>query len=176
MCIRDRLWYRRRHNIAKALADVDSLTGAYTRRAMNSWLTFISPEQVNCAVLLDVDHFKKINDNYGHNLGDEVLKALSQIIIKRIRKIDRLCRYGGEEFLLVIQATDISEACAIINVIRKEVEGIEYWGEQEVPFNVSFSAGIVTFKSTDKIESVLERADHLLYEAKRTGRAKTLTE
>ncbi|WP_334057650.1 GGDEF domain-containing protein [Alteromonas sp. S005] len=170
------LWYRRRHNIAKALADVDSLTGAYTRRAMNSWLTFISPEQVNCAVLLDVDHFKKINDNYGHNLGDEVLKALSQIIIKRIRKIDRLCRYGGEEFLLVIQATDISEACAIINVIRKEVEGIEYWGEQEVPFNVSFSAGIVTFKSTDKIESVLERADHLLYEAKRTGRAKTLTE
>ena len=170
------LWYRRRHNISKALADVDSLTGAYTRRAINSWLTFISPEQVNCAVLLDVDHFKKINDNYGHNLGDEVLKTLSQIIIKRIRKIDRLCRYGGEEFLLVIQATDISEASAIINVIRKEVEGIEYWGEQEVPFNVSFSAGIVTFKSTDKIESVLERADHLLYEAKRTGRAKTLTE
>lgn len=170
------LWYRRRHNIAKALADVDSLTGAYTRRAMNSWLTFISPEQVNCAVLLDVDHFKKINDNYGHNLGDEVLKTLSQIMIKRIRKIDRLCRYGGEEFLLVIQATDISEASAIINVIRNEVEGIEYWGEQGVPFNVSFSAGIVTFKSTDKIESVLERADHLLYEAKRTGRAKTLTE
>lgn len=170
------LWYRRRHNIAKSLADVDSLTGAYTRRAMNSWLTFISPEQVNCAVLLDVDHFKKINDNYGHNLGDEVLKALSQIMIKRIRKIDRLCRYGGEEFLLVIQATDISEASAIINGIRKEVEGIEYWGEQGVPFNVSFSAGIVTFKSTDKIESVLERADHLLYEAKRTGRAKTLTE
>ena len=170
------LWYRRRHNIAKALADVDSLTGAYTRRAMNSWLTFISPEQVNCAVLLDVDHFKKINDNYGHNLGDEVLKALSQIMIKRIRKIDRLCRYGGEEFLLVIQATDISEASAIMNVIRNEVEGIEYWGEQGVPFNVSFSAGIVTFKSTDKFESVLERADHLLYEAKRTGRAKTLTE
>lgn len=170
------LWYRRRHNISKALADVDSLTGAYTRRAMNSWLTFISPEQVNCAVLLDVDHFKKINDNYGHNLGDEVLKTLSQIMIKRIRKIDRLCRYGGEEFLLVIQATDISEASAIINVIRNEVEGIEYWGEQGVPFNVSFSAGIVTFKSTDKIESVLERADHLLYEAKRTGRAKTLTE
>lgn len=170
------LWYRRRHNISKALADVDSLTGAYTRRAINSWLNFISPEQVNCAVLLDVDHFKKINDNYGHNLGDEVLKTLSQIIIKRIRKIDRLCRYGGEEFLLVIQATDISEAKAIINAIRKEVEGIEYWGEQEVPFNVSFSAGIVTFKSTDKIESVLERADHLLYEAKRTGRAKTLTE
>lgn len=170
------LWYRRRHNIAKALADVDSLTGAYTRRAMNSWLTFISPEQVNCAVLLDVDHFKKINDNYGHNLGDEVLKTLSQIMIKRIRKIDRLCRYGGEEFLLVMQATDISEASAIINVIRNEVEGIEYWGEQGVPFNVSFSAGIVTFKSTDKIESVLERADHLLYEAKRTGRAKTLTE
>lgn len=170
------LWYRRRHNISKALADVDSLTGAYTRRAINSWLNFISPEQVNCAVLLDVDHFKKINDNYGHNLGDEVLKTLSQIIITRIRKIDRLCRYGGEEFLLVIQATDISEAKAIINAIRKEVEGIEYWGEQEVPFNVSFSAGIVTFKSTDKIESVLERADHLLYEAKRTGRAKTLTE
>ncbi|WP_159578781.1 GGDEF domain-containing protein [Alteromonas sp. KUL106] len=170
------LWYRRRHNVAKALADVDSLTGAYTRRAINSWLTFISPEQVNCAVLLDIDYFKKINDNYGHNIGDEVLRTLSQIIIKRIRKIDRLCRYGGEEFFLVVQATEIPEAKAIIHAIRQEFESIERWGEQGVAFNVSFSAGIVTFKSTDKIDSVLERADHLLYEAKKTGRAKTLVE
>lgn len=170
------LWYRRRHNISRSLADVDSLTGAFTRRAIYSWLSFISPEQVNCAVLLDVDHFKKINDNYGHSMGDEVLKMLSQIITKRIRKIDRLCRYGGEEFFIVFQAVEAFEAKTIVDAIRKELESVDEWGEQKKPFRVSFSAGIVTFKSTDKIETVLERADELLYEAKNTGRSKTLIE
>ena len=91
------LWISKRQS--DLLAERDSLTGALTRRAMlNSLKKALKGNKASCIALLDVDNFKKINDKYGHVVGDEVLTTFTQIIKNRIRKSDKLCRYGGEEF------------------------------------------------------------------------------
>lgn len=169
-------WYRKRHRNVKALADTDSLTGALTRRAMYRWISYLPEKQTNCAVLIDIDFFKHINDQYGHLVGDEVIKGVSETIQSEIRKIDKLCRYGGEEFLIVFSGSGSEDCEDVIARIRSRLATVSVWGEAKLEFNVEFSAGIVNFQSNERIERILERADRLLYIAKTTGRARTVSE
>lgn len=168
------IWLWQRQRFTKKLAETDTLTGAMNRRAMYNWINKLMPMNTDiCVCLIDLDHFKKINDTYGHVTGDEVLEAFSTIVKNRIRKTDRLCRFGGEEFLLTLIGLNKKEARALIAEIRGELEACNRWKSNPSLFSVSFSAGIIQLKGKAELDSVISQCDDLLYRAKANGRAKT---
>jgi two-component system cell cycle response regulator len=126
-------------------------------------------------VIMDMDHFKQVNDTYGHPVGDEVLVTLAGIIVGSIRSADLAARYGGEEFVILMPETDAARAYEGAERLRKQVES--------TPFKVSHpvgeiyktvSIGHATIQPDDTPEKLLQRADHALYEAKNSGRNKVL--
>ena len=155
-------------------AFTDALTGipnrlAYQERILQEfarWKRFNTP-----LVLLvwDVDHFKDINDQYGHKAGDKVLKVIAETLNKQIRKTDFLARYGGEEFVLMMTGTTHPVILDVANKLRQAIEtcGFHFRGED---VSITISCGIAEFRRDDSIESVFERADLALYRAKHEGR------
>lgn len=131
---------------------------------------------VNCLGIFDIDHFKKINDNYGHNFGDYVIRQVAREIKNHIRGADIAVRWGGEEFLLVLRDTDLKGATFVGNKIREAIRGLRWkntrTGEQ-LPA-VTISGGLAQVEpgetSFSKLDSVVERADSCLYRAKQGGR------
>jgi len=122
-----------------------------------------------CLAMWDIDHFKKVNDTYGHDAGDRVLKLLSKIIITRVRKVDMFARIGGEEFVLLMPDTDIDDALSLNNQLRTSLEdsGFHYKGS---PCPITSSVGIAVFEEYDTPEQILHKADKALYQSKRHGR------
>jgi diguanylate cyclase (GGDEF)-like protein len=126
-----------------------------------------------CFAMIDVDHFKKVNDTYGHLTGDRVLRGLARLLQERLRATDIIGRYGGEEFAVILLNTDLENAEQIVNEIRdkfskltQRVNGSE--------FHVTFSCGIASFPDYDTTDSLNEAADNALYEAKEKGRNRTI--
>ena len=119
--------------------------------------------------MVDLDHFKKVNDNYGHLVGDEILKGVVGRIRSRMRNLDLIGRYGGEEFLLVFPATDLTMAADIVDRIRRHVESSSFHVD-EFSIPVTISAGVTAMNKNDTMDDILERADQLLYKAKNNGR------
>ncbi|WP_244390867.1 GGDEF domain-containing protein [Pseudoalteromonas sp. KAN5] len=168
------IWLWQRQRFTKKLAETDTLTGAMNRRAMYTWINKLMPVNTSmCICLIDLDHFKKINDTYGHGTGDEVLETFSTIVQNRIRKTDRLCRFGGEEFLLVLNTVDKIEAQALLDEIRVTFEAHNQWNSTSFIFSASFSAGVIQLTGTAELDAVISQCDNLLYLAKGNGRAKT---
>lgn len=122
-----------------------------------------------CLAVIDVDHFKKINDNYGHSAGDKTLQVIAQNINRCLRSTDFIARWGGEEFVVLFPQTAISEIGKPLELIRKQVERIPFKFKEE-KVTITVSVGAATFSENDEIETVFERADRALYEAKNTGR------
>ena len=164
----------------KEQANKDYLTGLYNRRYFNEVsqnIIYVSKRQnKNCSVMmLDIDKFKNINDTYGHDVGDEVIKALSHILLKSVRKSDIVSRFGGEEFALLLPFTDKNNAAIIAQKIRKNVQNhkIKTKNDDIVQFTVSI--GVDSILNTDEsIEDALRRADDALYIAKRGGRNRVI--
>jgi len=165
----------RLHKEVERLSFTDPLTGSLNRRA----LTLNGEQEIQRAqrylrnlslILLDVDNFKAINDNYGHQYGDNVLKAIVQVIRKIIRTNDYIFRYGGDEFVVMLIETDIGEALEITNRIRRELVQLQIGGEQDGPKQVSISLGVTSLASDDSLENILHRADNALYKAKLGGK------
>lgn len=158
------------------LAYTDPLTSAPNRRFMFNLLTkvFTKPRKGNCIALLDIDLFKKVNDTYGHQTGDEVLVKCSQLIRQRLRSTDQFCRYGGEEFLLLLKDTTVHQAGEVMNNIRSALQAVSVWQTADEKFTVSFSCGLVELSSYENIDQAITHCDQLLYTAKKQGRGRTI--
>lgn len=122
--------------------------------------------------LLDVDNFKKLNDELGHNAGDVALKSLADVVSKALRPMDLVARYGGEEFVVLLPNTPVAEGEQILTRLQRSLSGGLFMHENKNIF-VTFSAGVTAYRPGERIEVALERADEALYEAKRTGKNRT---
>jgi len=123
--------------------------------------------------LLDIDNFKRLNDELGHSAGDEALKALATTVSKTLRPTDMVARYGGEEFVVLLPETPVDEGQQILTRLQRSLSGGLFMHEQKQIF-VTFSAGITAYRTGERIEDALERADLALYQAKRAGKNRTL--
>ncbi len=152
----------------------DSLTGLlnHTKAKEQLQMGVARAERGNSGLayaLIDIDHFKAVNDTYGHATGDQVLKGLSRLLLQRLRKTDVVGRYGGEEFSVLLEGADSAAAKAILDTIREDFFRIchQCRGQE---FYVSFSCGIATFPEYRTAADLHEAADAALYRAKREGR------
>ena len=119
--------------------------------------------------LIDIDKFKGINDTYGHKAGDIVLRTVAEKCASRIRASDFFCRYGGEEFALILPETNIDAALRVAEALRETIEKCTFqYGEKTVP--ITICCGLAEFKGNDSIDSAFKRADRALYKAKASGR------
>lgn len=159
---------------AEQQAASDPLTGALSRRAVlpligDSVARAVQGGIPACVTMLDLDWFKSINDRYGHLVGDRVLCRVVNRIRECLRSTDAIGRYGGEEFVLLLQGADELSAARLVERIRSAVSMAD-WSDIGTGVKVSVSCGIAFIRPTDTVESVLARADEALYEAKRGGR------
>ncbi len=122
-----------------------------------------------CFAMLDLDHFKSVNDTYGHLAGDRVLKSLARLLTERLRKTDIVGRYGGEEFGVVLFNTDLENASRVMDEVRDRFSQIRHVNEDE-SFFVTFSCGVASFRDNDTARLLAEEADRALYRAKEAGR------
>jgi diguanylate cyclase len=125
-----------------------------------------------CVGLLDIDNFKRLNDELGHGAGDEALKSLAAVVSKTLRPTDHVARYGGEEFVVLLPDTPVGEGQVILTRLQRSLTGGLFMHEHKQVF-VTFSAGVTAYRPGEPIEAALERADQGLYEAKRTGKNRT---
>ncbi len=159
-----------------SMAVTDGLTRLYNRHYLDTHLKNLVKQALetgrNLSVLImDMDHFKVVNDTYGHNCGDEVLKQLSTIIVNTIRSADLAARYGGEEFVVLMPETDDMRAAEAAERLRRNVENTPFViSNPESPIKKTVSIGYATMTATDTPDSLLKRADVSLYAAKTGGR------
>lgn len=152
-----------------SLASVDALTGLYNRRKMNALLSSAVKENITFSVIMsDIDDFKGVNDTYGHDCGDEVLKMVSEIIAGCLPEEDTVCRWGGEEFLM-LSCRPLDEAADIAEKIRAAVESrrLSFDGKD---ISVTLTLGVSEFTSSSTMDSVITAADKKLYAGKNSGK------
>lgn len=125
---------------------------------------------------LDMDHFKQINDIYGHAMGDLVLQKVSEILKYTLRPSDFIARWGGEEMAILMPATDPAEALVVLQKCLKELHQQVFETEEKLSFHVTFSAGVYPVKPADSISSAMSNADRLLYQAKKAGRNRIMSD
>jgi diguanylate cyclase (GGDEF)-like protein len=166
---------QRQNRILEALSVTDSLTGLYNRSKLDAILTdqlarYQRTQRPFALLMLDIDHFKTLNDTYGHIAGDEILKKVAQILLQSIRSIDFAARYGGDEFIIILVETSADRAAKTAERIRSQVGNLRYCiNSSTVPITVSI--GIVECQPADTTTTaIFARADNALYEAKRRGR------
>jgi len=157
------------------LVNTDPLTGLLNRRAI---LNRLDENIANARrydddlslLMMDIDHFKRVNDKYGHMIGDDVLEKVASLLQKRMRDTDIAGRYGGEEFLITLPKTDLSSALIVAERIRKGVRTAKMKVATGNVFVVTVSQGLVIYQPGDDVQSLISRVDQLLYQAKRNGR------
>ena len=166
--------YREHLEVQRQKALIDPLTGLPNRAAWSERLDF----EVNAwhqhgnnlsLAMLDLDHFKRINDGYGHLAGDKVLKIIANVLRKRLRPTDFIARFGGEEFVLLMPNSSLADAVAVGNVLRAAIEACPFHFKGE-PVTITVSMGVAQFQPGERSDLVLKRADAALYRAKAAGR------
>jgi diguanylate cyclase (GGDEF)-like protein len=164
----------------ETMATTDGLTGLTNHRTFQErfgdMLERAGRHGHRAAILLcDVDHFKGVNDTYGHPVGDEVLRRVARVLQEAVRKIDITARYGGEEFVVVLEATDLQGALGLAERIRQDVGDLIIESDKG-PFQVKMSIGVAAFPEDAGDKAMLiERADHALYYAKDSGRNRVIS-
>lgn len=159
------------------MATLDQLTGLLNRRVMLDAMA--SERQLSerhntrwCIALIDLDHFKQVNDRHGHPTGDAVLKGFADLASTHLRAVDQVGRWGGEEFLVMFPQTSLNEAHASLERLRKALNA---WRLPDYPeLQMGFSAGLVQAEPDDTIDQLVERADKTMYQAKASGRNRSV--
>ncbi len=168
----------KKQQLLQHLAIIDPLTKLYNRYFFEK----IANEKIEEAAamdnellfaMIDIDYFKSINDTYGHDKGDLVLKDIAAILRNGFRKSDPIFRIGGEEFLILLQTSDVKRVLEILEELRQEVARHTFNGIER---NVTISIGVAKYKEGDTVESLYKRADQMLYKAKRSGRNRLIYE
>jgi len=162
------------YNAALTAAAKDPLTGVNNRSAMNSTIIreteLARRHETSLSLIeLDIDHFKQVNDTYGHAAGDAVLKDVAHVINNCIRSSDIIFRAGGEEFIIVLSNTRKKGALLLAERIRKTIEAYDF-NYSDKPIPVTASLGVACFEKGDNSESLYEKTDCALYKAKQEGR------
>jgi diguanylate cyclase (GGDEF)-like protein len=167
------------NNALSEISRVDGLTGLYNRRYWQERFDEVYKlekrrEQAVSAIMLDIDHFKKVNDTYGHQAGDKVIQSLAKVIQQSIRETDIAGRYGGEEFAIVLVGADADKAFIVAERMRLRAEANAVQHEDQT-INFTISVGIAGFDKKHKSPMAwLEKADQALYEAKESGRNRVI--
>ncbi len=159
-------------------ARTDPLTGlpnryAYDRHVINELERFERYKVVFSLCVADLDFFKRVNDEYGHLAGDKVLRLMSRILQKNLRKIDIVCRFGGEEFVIIMPSTDGDSATRAVEKVRKVIEESPF-NFQGKPVRITMSFGVTEVQPGDAPDEIFSRADRMLYQAKESGRNKAM--
>jgi len=164
-------------------ASIDALTGLNNRKSLDRKLQELHEEfkekgETFSAIMLDIDHFKNFNDQYGHKIGDQVLQIMGSGLVETVKGRDFPARYGGEEFVVLLPATTIDNACIVAEQIRHRIseKKLKLRKKGESIGNITVSAGVSQVNADDGIDTVIERADKALYLAKNTGRNKVMSE
>lgn len=167
--------YERSYDLLKASSNLDPLTQIYNRRyfmnrAEAYYARALRDQKSLSFVFIDIDHFKKANDTYGHLFGDEVLKAIAKVISESIRPLDLCCRFGGEEFLILLHDTNNEQAVLAGNRIREKIQNLTF--EENPDYKCTVSAGIYSGipEREKNIQYYIDNADRALYKAKESGR------
>lgn len=163
---------------ALSAAAKDPLTGAGNRYAMETYvpreIELSKRHKQNMVILmLDIDHFKLVNDYYGHCTGDKVLASVVASINQSVRQTDMCFRFGGEEFLIMLSSTDMEGALRLAERIRQNIADLRFMTDKGT-MQITASIGCAALQANDKLEDLVERADKALYQAKRHGRNKVI--
>jgi diguanylate cyclase len=167
----------------KLAAQKDSLTGLLNRGALDSIIGEVAESPVGdpnptCVMMMDIDHFKRINDNFGHLVGDRVIRYLAALLKQVIGENQIIARYGGEEFAVVMKNTPMEDVVKLAEKVRVALgkSKLQRKDSGETIGKVTISIGVSTHRWDDSAESLIERADSALYHAKNTGRDQVVTE
>jgi diguanylate cyclase (GGDEF)-like protein len=157
------------------MATTDPLTTLYNRRHLG-FLADMAVERAKenkkalCIMLIDIDHFKAVNDNYGHDVGDSVLVCVADILKSKMRKEDIISRWGGEEFLVILPNLSANEAKASAERVQAELAAFDWASKVGISLKTTLSAGISYYKEKENLSEAIARADHALYQSKANGR------
>jgi diguanylate cyclase len=168
---------------AEQRSNTDALTALANRHSMDEFLRqaqiiAMERDEPLSILLIDIDHFKKFNDDYGHQVGDQVLRLVARVLQEGVREVDLAARYGGEELIAVLPGADLAACTAIAERIRRRI------GEARLTRratgkdigSITVSIGVAQFRLAESAEAMIERCDRGLYQAKRLGRNRTVTE
>ena len=165
------LQWRNRENLVNEISQKDPLTGVFNRRVIDRDLEKL--HQLNSSyavVLIDLDHFKSINDRFGHDVGDHVLRRVAKVLNANIRGNDMVGRFGGEEFLIILQTSYLDQIIEIAERCRKQIEQEYFVINDNLSIQITASFGISIYQNGMTHEQVIKRADQALYVAKEQGR------
>ncbi len=166
----------RKNQLLEELAQKDGLTGLYNHRYFQEFVDICMNQYQRheipfCIVLLDIDHFKRCNDEYGHLTGDNILIEMGKLLNKSVRGSDIVARYGGEEFVLVLTGTELDGAVSLAEKLRIKIEKHVFFSEKNKPLNITASFGIAQINKKCKSKhNLIEKADKYLYQSKKNGR------
>lgn len=163
----------------KALATVDPLTGLSNRQSMRTHLMGERDRAIRqklplSLALADIDHFKKINDGFGHSQGDKVLRAVAAVLKATVRPYDVVYRYGGEEFLLCLPGTNAENGALVLERIRAAIAALDLTDDRGTPIPVTATFGIAEINADLSVDDAIELADRALYDGKLSGRNKVV--
>ena len=154
----------------------DTLTNAYNRKAFSQCLNsaYITAKQdftPICLLMIDVDNFKVVNDTYGHQIGDKILQVVADSLIKAVRSVDYVCRYGGDEFAVVLPNIDSLRGLQLAEKIRTNIESLRFRiGERKIKVTVSIGISNYPENEIKCVSQFIAYADKAMYKAKRNGR------
>lgn len=168
---------------AEQRSNTDALTALANRHSMDEFLrqaqiTAMERDEPLSVLLIDIDHFKKFNDDYGHQVGDQVLRLVAKVLQEGVREVDLAARYGGEELIAVLPGADLAACTTVAERVRLRIAEAKLTRRatgKEIG-SITVSIGVAQFRLAESAEAMIERCDRGLYQAKRLGRNRTVTE